>query len=86
MSEETGEVILTRNGCDFFVIETPGGCSLCESFGALVPEVDTMVSGEIAEFLTRNDIMNDERQQWLDDHRHFLDTGEIRRLELWEGE
>lgn len=36
--------------------------------------------------LDRHGVLNEERKGWIDDYEHFLNTGEIRRLELWEEE
>ena len=44
---------------------------------------DSPTPAECEKFLSENGLMNEEAQAWIDDYRHYLETGEIRRRDLF---
>lgn len=54
----------------------------------LKPYIDQLLEGpaspaDMRDFLVKNDLMNNEREERLKDYEHFLNTKKVRRPETW---
>lgn len=64
-----------------------------EKFRAAIDKLDGLIDikkgwdsptpAQYEKFLSENGLMNKEAQAWIDDYRHYLETGEIRRRDLF---
>lgn len=67
----SGTVVVKESGCDSYIIQTPNGYALVESFGGNDPEKGDMISGEYQKY-GFNDAYNvtadSETRVWVEDY------------------